>query len=421
MTMLAVVVFLVTALPSADPPTSFSYPSCPELAGSTGLVPYRARQCSGATAGDGGELSEEETTIVDRAERRALDLCASRPTGTCSSIPDVIATLRKKTRTRCVKSPAIVFIGDSVTVQSWNAAQCSLRQAGLKRCPDSTFRNESALGYVMKHHGWNALKEHLQHSALVTSNDSADTAIRKLLKQSGQQAIVQSYQDDAQYVKEARFTSSTSCAADTANVVRVLLVWRAGGRRRGPGLVASRDAPKEARAVFKDLMLKNVGSCAVTVYNEGLHHRSDFSNRTIFADSVRHVLRTLDQLAQPSGPFAMAREISTQHFAGTTDGSGRFDRRAPAGQHKKADQQILPPSCEVIHGGAANTGEYNTILKREVALTRNVRFVPYAAATHAWGVGKSGDCTHFSCYSPLQYAPIWDGVVDGMQGWFDER
>ena len=293
--------------------------------------------------------------------------------------------------TRC----ALLFVGDSISVQAMMGAQCHLRDAGAERQLHS---NLSARAILRRQPGF--------------AKFTAWYAKR-----------FRGWATDATELEEKVFQLPGGAGHPPTDILLARL-QRAGSAERGPGVVGSKESP--APELFRNLV-RELGSCTVVVYNEGLHHGSGLPSleqqQAHFRSSVEYAMSSFASIARdvaaPStvGPVFAAWEIVAQHFD-TPARDGLYESRV--GFNPRADHTLMSyyvsKTFKYSHATcvdtAANFTDWRNTFLLDAARKRNeIDWLEgFHQSSQAWGPllhVQTGDCTHVWCYTPYFFADLW--------------
>ena len=332
----------------------------------------------------------------------------------CPSVGDVIGALLtsrdERGRLRCSAESTVlnlVFIGDSISFRSFNAAACSLIASGNVEITPPQYMGSHTkteiYGRIHKHAKFRALRQHL----------------------------VQTHSE------MAAATSLTSVSARNFNVsgarmrVRLVGLKREGGSRKGPGILGDPAMDPVLESVFSDL-LHHIGSCTAVLYNEGLHHHNAlWSNASEHRSSVRHALGVLRRAANRSSVHVTARESSAQHFD-TVVSAKRFHSLLPRGYDwpegapwaglYEAVANISEARCDDTPHRKLVDWHSQTLREEVERLVQPaiplLRWHHHTAIWHALFPRASSivDCVHTACYTPYYWIALWEEWAAAIRG-----
>ena len=168
----------------------------------------------------------------------------------------------------------LVFLGDSISFRTLNAASCDLRAHGATeaRIPRD-HRHGRVYRRVHAHPAYATVKSKIQHKYgehydLETISERVFTLPLEPLTASSQTS------NQAQHVHVRAITNrsggSGGSGGNSSNLVEIRLVglWRSGSTLHGPGMVG--EAAMPGTGVLFDSLMDSFGSCTAVIYNEGL-------------------------------------------------------------------------------------------------------------------------------------------------------
>ena len=359
--------------------------------------------------GYGGTTANSRLHHLAALERSAAHGCGRRG---CASVADLVRGARLATDPHA-KRCALVFVGDSLSLQVYDAAACSLQAGGAEE--HRPLRDSfSALRYLSTH----------PRLANVTEYYSAPENWPQWRQHTGHRFRNILGETHERYLRLPRDDGGGDVE------IHMMLLWRWASSKVGPGgaLAAHPGVP----TLYEELM-QRLPRCTLTIYNEGLHAGVDSPSH--YRSSVAEALDVFERVAsgRRSGPHAVddlrrpttfAWETVAQHFD-TPGGDGEFEHRKRR-EHGAANDSTAMyyltgewrrPQAECVDTPTPRVDWRDEIMAEEVETRPGVRLLPFHNASQAWGRllhTSAGDCTHARCFTPFFFAPLWEAAARAL-------
>lgn len=267
-------------LPYHEP---LKYEACASPAGATGGS-WTMKGKERETCLNGPAL-DVNMTRLKATEQSVDDWCArTNKIGRCKSILDIVLALTAPFRRRhgphddlrcAARAPIehfeghmvvnLVFLGDSISLRTLNAAACDLHAHGLlqARIPRD-YRHGRTYHRVHAHPAFATVHKLLnakygEHKDLETITER--TFVLPL-------ELVTAAHPPLEQVRASADANNANKSGEEI-VIRLVGLWRSGSTLHGPGMVGEPGIPS---TIFEDLMA-SFGSCTAVIYNEGLVRR----------------------------------------------------------------------------------------------------------------------------------------------------
>jgi len=280
----------------------------------------------------------------------------------------------------------VVFIGDSMSKQSYFAFICELEYYGAIPI-HINYNNDTAKHYIQNHRNYKDLinyddsvvynldHNHYEHKyqinfTMFKHNDKTRIMLHTLFiwrNKGGAGSLLNDvYNNDYVNVNLHKEVSSNTSQQDNSKIIQP----------------------------FLSLLTNYFNSRTLILYNEGLHHNSPDA----LYQSLKFPLNIFESLASDYGPFFLIRESNSVHFQvlnnndtyQATDFTKKHCIRSIKNNAKKWRNQMIQ-----IH------------LRRA---SRIIFFVPFYASTTIWedDLHFFPDCLHPGCYTPFYWLSLFD-------------